>query len=127
MVGRKMKVVFFSLCAFAALASVGQADEEVPPDSMVEHGNWARETKDLTLRIKRLENVVKAYIPLEEGAKVETEHEDGASIYAVTGSAWVLARAYLEAGQKDKALRMIDWLQANDSKSDLLPKKTKDE
>ncbi len=79
------------------------------------------------MRIKRLEEFLKGFIPLEDGAKVETEYEDGLSILAVTRSAWVLARAYVEAGQKDNALRIIDWLQEHDSKSDLFPKKTKSE
>lgn len=90
---------------------------------MLEHSRWARETKDLNLRIKRLEEFLKHYIPLEEGLKITTEYEDGSSVYAVTGSAWALARSYIEAGQKNKALKVIDWLQENDSKSDLFPKK----
>jgi hypothetical protein len=117
-------ILFFALMAFP---TVGHTSEEAPPSNILEHARWARETKDLTIRIKRLEEFLKGFIPFEDGAKVETEYEDGSSALAVTGSAWVLARAYVEAGQKDKALKVIDWLQEHDSKSDLYPKKAKSE
>ena len=79
------------------------------------------------MRIERLEKFLRAFIPLEDGVAVVTEYEDGSSILAVTGSAWVLTRAYVEAGQKEKALKMIDWLQEHDSKSELVPTKPKSE
>ena len=116
-----MKVTAITLCASMMLGFAGQLSGEGPPPSMIEHAKWAREAKELTVRIKRLEEFLKGYIPLEEGVVVVTEHEDGASALAVTGSAWTLARAYVEDGQKDKALRMIGWLQEHDSKSELIP------
>jgi hypothetical protein len=122
-----MKIITPLFCALLATSLAADAADDVPPENMIAYAAWARETKDLNLRIKRLEDFLKHYIPLEEGVKITTEYEDGSSIYAVTGSAWVLARAYVEAGQKDKALKVIDWLQKNDSKSDLVPKKTKSE
>jgi hypothetical protein len=122
-----MKIITLLFCALMATSLAAHAADDVPPENMIAYAAWARETKDLNLRIKRLEDLLKHYIPLEEGVKITTEYEDGSSIYAVTGSAWVLARAYVEAGQKDKALKVIDWLQENDSKSDLVSKKTKSE
>lgn len=123
----KMKTISCLLFVLMALASVGHAGDDTPPPNMIEHARWARETKDLTLRIERLEAFLKGFIPLEEGAKIEEEYEDGSSVLAVTGSAWVLVRAYVEAGQKNKALKVIDWLQEHDSKSDLSPKKSDSE
>ena len=122
-----MKSTTLLLCALMAISLAARAADDAPPENMIARAGWARETKDLQLRIKRLEEFLKPFIPLEDGIRIETEYEDGSSIYAVTGSAWVLARAYVEAGQKEKALRILDWLQENDSKSDLFPKKSKSE
>lgn len=122
-----MKPIILSICTLLAFPLVAQCKEESPPSNILEHARWARETKDLSMRIRRLENLLKGYIPLEDGTKIQTEYEDGSSANAVTGSAWVLVRAYVEAGQKDKALKVIDWLQENDSKSDLYTKKAKSE
>jgi len=101
------------------------AGDEIPPSNMIEHAKWARDTEDLSLRINRLEKFLGAFIPLDPGMEVETEYEDGSSALAVTGSAWVLVRAYVETGQKGKPLKIIDWLQEHDSKSELFPKKPK--
>ena len=122
-----MKIVTLLFCALMATLLAARAADDVPPENLIARAAWARETKDLDLRIKRLEELLKHYIPLEEGVKITTEYEDGSGIHAVTGSAWALARAYVEAGQKDKALKVIDWLQENDSKSDLFLKKSKSE
>ncbi|MES2439227.1 MAG: hypothetical protein V4584_09170 [Verrucomicrobiota bacterium] len=118
-----MKTTTLSLLVIMTLLPAAHAVDEGPPSNMIEHARWARETKDLTMRIERLEKFLKGFIPLDDGAEVVTEFEDGSSILAVTGSAWVLVRAYVEAGQKDKALKVIDWLQEHDSKSELFPTK----
>lgn len=122
-----MKILTLSIIALLALLPVAGAGDEIPSSNMIEQAKWARDTEDLSLRTNRLEKFLGAFIPLEDGVKVETEYEDSSSALAVTGSAWCLLRAYVEAEDKVKALKMIGWLQKHDSKSDLFPKKTKND
>ena len=110
-----------------ALLLFAHADDEAPPTNMIERARWARETKDLPKRIERLEGFMSGYLPSEDGGTNPNMkgYEDGSHGLAVAGCAWELARAYVEAGQKDKALKMLGWLQEHDSKSMLYPGKPK--
>ena len=105
------------------------AGEDRPPTNMIEHARWARETSNLATRIERLEGFMRGYLPSEDGGTNSEMkgYGDGSHVLAVAGCAWELARAYVKAGQKDKALKMIDWLQQHDSKSMLYPGKSKSE
>lgn len=100
-------------------------DEEKPPTNMIEHKRWALETEDLQIRIQRLEGFMSEYLPSEEGGKNPDMrgYGDGSHGLAVAGCAWQLARAYIAAGKKDEAMKMLNWLQQYDSRSMLLPKK----
>jgi|GEM_PF-6723290 len=102
---------------------VGNADDEKPPTNMIEHRRWAFETKDLQLRIQRLEGFMSGYLPSEDGGTNPDMrgYGDGSHALAVAGCAWQLTRAYMVAGKKDEAMKMLDWLQQHDSKSMLLP------
>lgn len=124
-----MKTAASFISAFMALLLFAHAGDETPPNNMIERARWARETKDLPTRIERLERFMSGYLPSEDGGTNPNMkgYEDGSHGLAVAGCAWELARAYVEAGQKDKALKMLDWLQEHDSKSMLYPKKTKHE
>ena len=115
------------LSALMALTLVAHADEETPPTNLIDHAKWARETDNTQERIKRLEDFMIDYLPMEEGGTDPNMrgYEDGSHGYAVTGSAWALVRAYVEAGRKDKAMKMLDWLQQYDSKSMLYTVKPK--
>lgn len=93
-----------------------------PPANMQEHRRWARSAPTIEERIKRLEGFWDAYLPQEEGGRnPELQgYGDGSHGLAVAGCAWDLARAYTEAGDQKKALKMLDWLQKFDSKSMLV-------
>jgi GH15 family glucan-1,4-alpha-glucosidase len=112
-----------------AMVLTANAREDRPPTNMIEYARWARETNDLATRIERLEGFMRGYLPSEDGGtNPEMKgYGDGSHVLAVAGCAWELARAYVKAGQKDKALKMIDWLQQHDSKSMLYPGKSKSE
>ncbi|YCM46936.1 hypothetical protein V2O64_24195 (plasmid) [Verrucomicrobiaceae bacterium 227] len=122
-----MRSTLTFIFAFLTVVVGAHAGEKAPPVNILKHGSWARETKDLPTRIQRLENFLKDYLPIEEGGVIATEFEDGSSALAVTGAAWVLARSYIEAGEKTKALKMLDWLQQHDSRSMLCPIKEESE
>lgn len=124
-----MKTIAVCLGTFMALMLFAHAGDETPPTNMIEHARWARETKDPPKRIERLEGFMRGYLPSEDGGTNPNMkgYGDGSHGLAVAGCAWQLARAYVEAGQKDKALKMLDWLQEHDSKSMLYPGKPKSE
>jgi hypothetical protein len=124
-----MKTIALYLGTFMAFMLFANAGDETPPTNMIEHASWARETKDPLKRIERLEGFMRGYLPSEEGGTNPNMkgYGDGSHGLAVAGCAWQLARAYVEAGQKDKALKMLDWLQEYDSKSMLYPGKLKSE
>ena len=124
-----MKNTALYVGTFMALMLFANADDETPPTNMIEHASWARETKDPLKRIERLEGFMRGYLPSEEGGTNPNMkgYGDGSHGLAVAGCAWQLARAYVEAGQKDKALKMLDWLQEYDSKSMLYSEKPKSE
>ena len=126
---KTMNTIVVSLSAFMAFMLFAHAGDERPPTNMIEHATWARETKDLPKRIERLEGFMRGYLPSEEGGTNPNMkgYGDGSHGLAVAGCAWQLARAYVDAGQKDKALKMLDWLQEHDSKSMLPPGKPKSE
>ncbi len=122
-----MNIIATFTCALMALLLCANAGDESPPPNMIEQATWAGETKDLAKRIERLEAFMLEYLPSEEGGTNPDMrgYGDASHGLAVAGCVWQLARAYMEAGQKDKALKMLDWLQEHDSKSMLYPRKPK--
>ena len=91
---------------------------------MQEHRRWARQAKDPQVRVTRLEGFWKKYLPKAEGGTNPeiSEYEDGFHVLSVAGCAWEMVRAYIEANRPQDALRMLDWLQMYDSKSQLINK-----
>lgn len=91
-------------------------------ENMQAHHRWAREAPTIQERIKRLEGFWAKYLPGEEEGIDQSMHGygDGSHVLAIAGCAWELARAYIEIGEKEKALKMLDWIQKHDSKSRLI-------
>ncbi|HSJ04456.1 MAG: hypothetical protein ACAI34_22980 [Verrucomicrobium sp.] len=110
------------LCFFAigiALSATAAAEAPAtPPANMHAHRKWASAAETLPERITRLEGFWAKYLPKEEGGANDRDgYEDGSHIYAIAGCAWELARAYVNAGDKEKALKILEWIQKYDSKS----------
>jgi hypothetical protein len=114
-------VVLFRLSVFG--------DEVKPPENMQEHFEWAQGAEKMEERIERLESFWRRYLPSEEGGVREemVGYGDATHGLAVAGCAWDLARAYVAAGEKTKALEMMDWIQKYDSRSALYSEKEKED
>lgn len=107
------------------------ADEKVvlPEKYITEQFKWAEEGETPQIRADRLEAFWNAHLPRENGGEnpeAPNGYEDGTHSCIIIVCAWQLTRAYVETGQKEKALKIIDWLAKNDSRTALAPIKTED-
>jgi len=97
---------------------------ELPAKYLTEQLKWAEAGESPKIKADRLEAFWHAHLPRENGGKspeAPNGYEDGTHACAIIACAWQLTRAYIESGQKDKALEVLNWLAKNESKTGLAP------
>ena len=96
---------------------------ELPEVYMTKQYEWAMKGKDAHERADRLEALWHEHLPMENGGEnpMVNGYEDGTHIFTITGCAWQLCRAYIESGQDEKALKILNWLAEYESRLQLGP------
>ena len=92
------------------------AGQIIPPQGLIPHRAWCDDAPSLDERILRLEGFWNAHLPQCDGGAEENsgEYEDGPHISYIRGTAYALSLAYTEAGNKEGARKMIEWLRWSD-------------
>ena len=120
--------ILITLVFILGVASSLADKVELPEKYLTDQLKWAESGKTPKIRADRLEAFWHAHLPRENGGKnpeAPNGYEDGTHVCCIIGCAWQLTRAYIESGQKEKALEVLDWLAKNESKTGLAPiKKT---
>lgn len=105
-----MKLLFAFLLSLTIVAVTNSADKgEEAPQAINAHYSWCDEPKTVAAKLKRFEDFWKERHPEQEDG-----YEDSPHITYVRRCAYRLAALYVQTGQKEKCLKMLEWLQKND-------------
>lgn len=99
---RSCLILMFSLFAVASFA-------EEAPQAINAHFEWCGEPKKMAEKLKRYEGFWKDRHPEEEDG-----YEDSPHVTYVRLCGYRLAALYAQTGQKEKCLKMLQWLEKND-------------